>query len=265
MSVVLTLWVASVATVLAVSVWQAGQRGLDSWTMYLAGLAGLALAMFIGEGFSWLVTQGHAQATAPGRGAFGAMVGAMLGAGVVLRVRGADFLRYADTAAPAVALGYAVYRLGCFLNGCCFGTETQLPWAVTFGQGSEAFAAQVEAGLISADANRTLPVHPTQIYHAIFAAIVFFVLLREKAKIPGQRFAMALILYGAGRFVLEFFRGDAILVFGMFGANQVAATVMLCAGIVLWKYLPVARSSAMLSHRLVRRESPHPSESTLNE
>ena len=237
MSIVLALWATAVATVLAFSAWQADQRGLDPWTMYLAGLGGLALAMLHGDGYSMLVAHEHAHATALGRSAIGAMMGAILGAGLVLRAREADFLSYADAAAPAVALGYAIYRIGCFLNGCCFGTETDLPWAVTFNMGSEAFAAQLGAGLIPADAHRTLPLHPTQIYHAIFAAVVFLALSREKAKIPGQLFSMALIMYGGGRFALEFLRGDSMPAIGILDANQIAAAAMFCTGAVLLKYV----------------------------
>ncbi len=233
---VILYWGAAVAIILAAAAWQADKHGLDPWTMYLAGLLGFGGALLLGGGFALLVSAGNMQEVSPGRGAIGALFGATLGSWVFLKMRGAHFLSYVDAAAPAVALGYAVYRIGCYLNGCCFGTEADLPWAVTFGSDSEAFAAQVEAGLITPDALHTLPVHPTQFYHALLGIVACLALLRMKMDVPGKRFAAALILYGAGRFVIEFFRGDAVPILGALDANHIAALVMLVMGIALWRY-----------------------------
>lgn len=229
-------WYVAVAIVLAAAAWQADRQGLDPWAMYLAGLLGFGGALLLGGGFASLVSAGHTHEASQGRGAIGALLGAALGAWLILKIRGVHFWSYVDAAAPAVALGYAVYRIGCFLNGCCFGTETDLPWAVTFGVNSEAFSVQVEAGLIAPDALHTLPAHPTQLYHALLGIVVFLLLLRMKADVPGKRVAAALMLYGAGRFVIEFFRGDAIPVLGALDANHIAALVMLVVGIALWRY-----------------------------
>lgn len=233
---VLLYWGAAVAISLAVAAWQADRFGLDTWSMYLAGLMGFGGALLLGGGFALLASAGHMHEVPPGHAAVGALLGAALGAWGVLQMRGAHFLSYADAAAPAVALGYAIYRIGCFLNGCCFGTETDLPWAVILGANSEAFAAQVAAGLIASDATHTLPVHPTQLYHALLGVTAFWFLLRMKADVPGKRFAAALMLYGVGRFVIEFFRGDAVPVFGPLDVNHIAALVMLVSGMWLWRF-----------------------------
>ena len=234
---VILYWGVAVAVVLATAAWQADRHGLDPWSMYLAGLLGFGGALLLGgEYATLLVSAAHMHEDSLGRGVVGAMVGASLGAWGVLKMRGAPFLSYADAAAPAVAFGYSVYRVGCFLNGCCFGRETDMPWAVIFGVNSEAFATQVAAGLITPDALYTLPVHPTQLYHALLGSVAFLVLLRMKSDVPGQRLAAALILYGAGRFVIEFFRGDAIPIIGALDANHIAALVMLVMGIMLWRF-----------------------------
>ncbi|MDD4979340.1 MAG: prolipoprotein diacylglyceryl transferase [Gallionella sp.] len=234
---VIVYWGVAVVIVLATAAWQADRYGLDSWSMYLAGLLGFGGALLLGgEYATLLVSSAHMHEDSLGRGAVGALFGATLGAWGVLKMRGVPFLSYADAAAPAVALGYAVYRIGCVLNGCCFGIETDLPWAVTFGADSEAFAAQVAVGLIVQDALHTLPVHPTQLYHALLGVVIFLVLLRMRIDVHGKRFAVALILYGAGRFVIEFFRGDAIPILGPLDANHFAALVMLVIGIVLWRF-----------------------------
>ena len=82
-----------------------------------------------------------------------------------------------DVAAPAVAIGAAVGRIGCFLNGCCDGTICTLPWGVQFPAGSHAWMRQLNAGLISEAAPLSLPVHPTQLYAAIAAFGVLGLLL----------------------------------------------------------------------------------------
>ena len=233
---VLLYWGIAVAVVLAAAVWQAGRLGLDSWTMYLAGLLGLGAALLLGSGYASLTSTVHLHGASFGRGVVGALLGAGLGAWLALKIRKAHFFSYADAAAPAVALGYAVYRIGCFINGCCFGTVTDLPWATTFGVNTVAFAAQVEAGLIVADASQTLPVHPTQLYHALLGIAAFLVLIRVKADVPGILFAAALVLYGAGRFVIQFYRGDSHSIIGPLDVNHIAALLMLVMGVVLWRF-----------------------------
>lgn len=229
-------WGIAVAVVLAAAVWQAERQGLDSWTMYLAGLLGFGAALLLGSGYASLTATVHLHDASFGRGTVGALLGAGLGAWLALKIRGAPFLSYADAASPAVALGYAVYRIGCFINGCCFGTVTDLPWATTFGVNSEAFAAQLAAGLIAVDASHMLPVHPTQLYHALLGVVAFLVLIRMKGEVLGSRFAAALMLYGAGRFVIQFYRGDSHPVIGLLDINHIAALLMLAMGVALWRF-----------------------------
>jgi phosphatidylglycerol:prolipoprotein diacylglycerol transferase len=102
--------------------------------------------------------------------------------------------RLADVCAPVVALGLFFGRMGCFLNGCCFGQPTALPWGVDFPQ--------------VAGHGR---VHPTQLYEALGALALFCVLsfyLRPRKRRHGQVFAGLLVGYGTLRFFLEFLRAD---------------------------------------------------------
>jgi phosphatidylglycerol:prolipoprotein diacylglycerol transferase len=170
------------------------------------------------------------------KGIFGAFIGAGLLSLSFLTWRRLPVLDYVDAAMPALFLGYVMMRILCFMDGHCFGIPTDVPWSVTFVPGTQAFVAQVAAGLIAPDALHTLPVHPTQLYHALLGVAAFVVLLRMKTDVPGRRFAAALILYGAGRFVIEFYRGDAIPVLGPLDVNHIAALVMLMMGITLWRF-----------------------------
>jgi len=100
-----------------------------------------------------------------------------------------SFLRMMDFVFPYGALVHAFGRLGCFLNGCCFGRVCDLPWAVRF-QGMDH------------------PVHPTQLYEALYTLVVFFGLraLYKQTTKTGFVTAGYLLLYGVGRFGVEFFR-----------------------------------------------------------
>src|SRR3712207_514662 len=79
----------------------------------------------------------------------GAVAGTVAGVIYMWR-RKLPLLAMADAAAPAMALGYAIGRIGCFLNGCCYGVPTQLPWGFHFP-----------------DADPHLLYHPAQIYASI--------------------------------------------------------------------------------------------------
>jgi phosphatidylglycerol:prolipoprotein diacylglycerol transferase len=104
----------------------------------------------------------------PGLSMTGGVLLALLASLAMLRVRGLPVLRYADAAAPSVALGEAITRIGCFLNGCCGGTACSLAWCVRFPGASAA-------------------VHPTQLYASLAALLVFLGLLAlaRRAPTPG--------------------------------------------------------------------------------
>ena len=108
-----------------------------------------------------------------GNNFYGCILGGLTGSILYWLRRPFPFRRMADAAALAVATGIAIGRIGCFLNGCCYGAVSNLPWAVTFPAGSHAWVRQVDAGLISPTAASSLPVHPTQLY----ASLAGFVLL----------------------------------------------------------------------------------------
>jgi phosphatidylglycerol:prolipoprotein diacylglycerol transferase len=125
---------------------------------------------------------------------YGGFVAGIAAGLLFFRVKGIDPWRGADLVAPSLALGVALGRIGCFLNGCCFGKTCDLPWAVTFPEGSPAWDAFLGA-----------PVHPTQLYAALAALGIFFVLLAVDRKKPYDGFLLWLfvILLAAYRFLID--------------------------------------------------------------
>lgn len=82
--------------------------------------------------------------------------------------------RLADAAVPAIAIGVAFMRAGCFMRGCCFGERTDLPWGVAFPPGSPAWTYQLASGQsgLFGFAGGVEPVHPTQLYELIAVLLV---------------------------------------------------------------------------------------------
>lgn len=132
------------------------------------------------------------------------------------------FLTLADSCAPGIALGYGIARIGCFLNGCCYGAPTQLPWAVRFQQ----------------DGGFTEPSHPTQIYSALgsWAIFAFLLLMSGRLKQPGRLFSLYLVLYGVLRGVVEIFRKGytAEVLVGPLTYGQVASIALIVLGLLLF-------------------------------
>jgi len=130
--------------------------------------------------------------------------------------------RVADVTAPAVVLGQAIGRLGCLAAGCCYGKAATVPWAVTFHdlESYRNLGTPVDT-----------PLHPTQIYESMAAALIFVVLLwlARRKRFHGQVAAGYVFLYSATRFGLEYFRGDAARGFPFGGPLSTSQ----CIGIAL--------------------------------
>jgi phosphatidylglycerol:prolipoprotein diacylglycerol transferase len=178
-----------------------------------------------------------------GKGVFGAFLGAALFGSLYLLYRKQSVLAYADNAVPAVALGYAVARIGCFLNGDDFGIVSSVPWAVQFPPGTEVYAAHLTRRLIEAGASFSLPVHPTQLYHSASGLLMFLLLSRWQGQWSGSRLAVALAGYGVLRFIIEWFRGDALPVVGPFHASHLFSFAFIIGAGLLWWVKGRARES----------------------
>jgi phosphatidylglycerol:prolipoprotein diacylglycerol transferase len=126
---------------------------------------------------------------------YGGLVGAAIAGIIYIRWKKLPLWKIADIVAPSIALGNAFGRIGCLLNGCCYGRACNLPWAIRFP------ADHVTHGV---------PVHPTEIYDALdnFILYLFLAWLFRRKKFDGQVFATYLIGYAVTRTIMECFRGD---------------------------------------------------------
>jgi phosphatidylglycerol:prolipoprotein diacylglycerol transferase len=196
---------------------------LAFWVL-LIGLAGsrfLHIVMFSDE-YSWSDPIGWIAVWRGGLVFQGGPPPAILFAYWYLRRKKISFWTTIDVAFPYLALGHAFGRIGCFLNGCCYGLPTTLPWGVRFPRvpfdvtkeatGSPAFLDHVNRfSKLSMNDQWSLPIHPTQLYE-FFALIGICLLLLALRKYwhPFVGFTMPVyfILYGLWRFFNESLRGD---------------------------------------------------------
>jgi phosphatidylglycerol:prolipoprotein diacylglycerol transferase len=148
---------------------------------------------------------------------YGGAIAAFGGLAVMSRNKKWSFWRILDFLVPYVALTHAFGRIGCFLNGCCFGKTCDLPWAVRFPELSHA-------------------VHPTQLYEALFDLVLFAFLLkrRKQTRFEGEIALLYFLLYGMGRYTIEFLREPGWMWMG-FTSNQWLSMAIMTVSFVLFQ------------------------------
>lgn len=137
-----------------------------------------------------------------------------------------DIVRILDICTPAIALAHACGRIGCFLNGCCYGKPTELFWGVHYPAGSEAALRYPGAAL-----------HPVQLYEAggqFLLTFLYFHLVRRAPR--GVAMSCYLIFYGTFRFLNELLRGDNPRMFDLFTPAQLIGLAIIPAGVLLLVY-----------------------------
>jgi len=154
----------------------------------------------------------------------GGLAAAVIGVWIYVRIKRIHFLVLADLLSPSLALAYAFARIGCFLNGCCYGHPTDLPWAFIFTD--PAYGAA------------TLPSHPSQLYAFAANLVIFWILTRiEKLNRPaGFVFASYIALYSTYRFLNEFTRKGAtaeVWFAGLTQAQAISLASVLVCGLIL--------------------------------
>ncbi|MCL5037004.1 MAG: prolipoprotein diacylglyceryl transferase [Chloroflexi bacterium] len=160
----------------------------------------------------------------------GGMAGGILAAWIYSRRTRIPFLKLLDLAIPSSFLGLAIGRIGCFLNGCCYGKISSLPWACVFKS-----------------AELTEPRHPAQIYELIMDLLIVALLLlwEKKQKFQGELIVMGIILYSIARFIVEIFR-DSYNVFSGISQAQAACIIML---IIFIPILIIGRNKAAKTNK----------------
>ena len=155
----------------------------------------------------------------------GGLIGGAVAAWVYLRRHGVPFWRMADAVAPALILGQTFGRLGNFMNGDAHGRPTTMPWGIVFPPGS-----------IAGSQFPGIPLHPTMLYEMAINFSIFLFLwlsLRKGDHKDGFIFAAYFALYSSGRFVVEGFRADSLMLGPIRVAQLVSAAVDISVAVLI--------------------------------
>jgi phosphatidylglycerol:prolipoprotein diacylglycerol transferase len=184
---------------------------------------------------------------------YGGLVAGAIAAAYLCRQRKLNFLEVGDVVVPSLFLGLAFGRVGCFLNGCCYGDRCTLPWGVRFPMGSVPDMSLVLRGFLGADQDFSMRLHPTQLYSSLNALLLFFLTSTYFYYRPrnGAVIALGALTYAITRFTIEFLRDDEV---GQFGTSL---TISQWLSIVMFVF--AIAFAAWLSRRpLLRPRRPVP-------
>jgi len=160
----------------------------------------------------------------------GGFIAAVVFGMLYLKIKKLPFLKIADIIAPAIGLGIFITRIGCFLNGCCYGVPTESKFGMIFPSESPAgFAFPNQA------------IHPAQLYSSFYGLIILGALLviERYKKFDGFLLFVFFILYGISRFIVDIFRyyETSMILFQMgnftISVNQGISILMVLFGSVL--------------------------------
>ncbi len=211
-------------------VFAAGLCGILGGKIYYAVLNGDWRLLFDRAGIVW----------------YGAFIAGLLALLFTVRRRQLPLARTFDAAAPGIALGYGIGRIGCFLVGDDYGVPTSLPWGTVFKVGLPRTTAEnlrlsfgVETPPELIDAEGWVAVHPTQLYETAAGFIIWgivLVLLRRGGVKPGNLFLTAVALLATERFLVEFLRAKDDRFFGDYTLAQAISLVILIAAVAaVWR------------------------------
>lgn len=153
-----------------------------------------------------------------GMGIYGAILGGTLFGVVYARIKGFPIGRLCDVAAYGLILAQIIGRIGCVLNGCCYGTPTDLPWGLSWTHPDSHGPANVS-------------VHPTQVYEMLWDLVVFGLIwiLRHRVNRPGGIYLIYILAYSIGRFVISFWRENEEAFLGLQQPQVVSLIVIVVA------------------------------------
>jgi phosphatidylglycerol:prolipoprotein diacylglycerol transferase len=238
------------ATAVIIALWtlrrRADRAGMDGthlvdfglWLVIWA-LIGAKLLLILVELPRYLRDPASILGTIRAGGVFlGGFIAAVLAAIVLLRRYKLPALSSFDVLSPSLALGHAIGRIGCLLAGCCWGAACDLPWAITY-------TSPLAAERLGTPLHQ--PLHPFPLYSSLFNFGLYAVLAASYRRRPaaGRVFATYLVLYGIGRFLLEWTRGDALRGFvfgGALSTSQLISIVLMIIGTGL--HIWISRRSA---------------------
>ncbi|MDE7325319.1 MAG: prolipoprotein diacylglyceryl transferase [Lachnospiraceae bacterium] len=214
-------------------VYRGRRRGLSEDILWgilccaiVGGLIGTRLLYYIVEFPSILKDPSILWDVKNGYVGYGGIIGGVLAGFWYCRKKKVSFLKYFDLVMPAVALAQGLGRLGCFFAGCCYGRQTDAWYGITFHN--------------SKFAPNNVKLVPTQLISSAGDFVICGILLFYASKNPrdGRVASAYLMLYGIGRFIVEFWRNDYRGSIGWMSTSQIISVGIVAVGILLYILLP---------------------------
>jgi len=161
---------------------------------------------------------------------YGGVIVAIVGSVIYCRLKKLSILEVFDFFAPTLGLGLGITRIGCFLNGCCFGTPTDLPWGIQFPKGSIPYYIYGNTHI-----------HPSQLYSSLYGILLFLVLhlIMKRKQFHGQLVAILFMVEAVFRYAIEYVRYyEDAMHFSFAGMNptynQVISISLFLMGFVIY-------------------------------
>jgi phosphatidylglycerol:prolipoprotein diacylglycerol transferase len=167
---------------------------------------------------------------------------------------------YLDALAPPIAIGTMFGRLGCFLNGCCFGDVCHTILGVRFPKPTDPWTSQVRNGLIPPTADFSLPLHPTQLYSALDALVLLILLTAyyPMRRRDGEVMGLLMVVYPITRFLMEYVRNDEGIFFAGMTISQTISVGLLASAGAYWWWLSTLPKVRHADLPLDPAEAPEP-------
>lgn len=214
--------VLAVIAIVAISLLEAKRLGISQEDMYniavWAIIAGVLMSRIVHIIDQWDYYMAHPLAifSFEGVAVYGAVIGALLAIIIYCLVKKLSIWLVGDMVSPGALVGMAIGRVGCLLNGCCYGLTTDSACAITYSN-PNTFAPL------------NTPVLPTQIFHIIWNMVAFAIIwvFRKRLKPKGTTLLLYLAIYAAGDLTIRFFRDGSPFLFGMQQAQVIGIVVLV--------------------------------------
>ena len=246
--------VLAVVAVIALAILEARRVGLSEDHVYNVALWGIIGGILVSrllhviDKWDYYMVNPRQIIGFEGLTVYGAVLGALVAVLIYCRVKKISFWQMGDIIAPGAIVGQAIGRVGCLLNGCCYGLPTSLPWGVVYTNPAS-FCPLGES------------FQPTQVYHILWDLIGFGILwsVRRRLEPKGSLFLLYLAIYAAGDLSIRFVRVGEPFRSGLFFNLQQAQLIGILVLLVtvpwliirMWRYR--AKQSAAASVKKVSR------------
>jgi phosphatidylglycerol:prolipoprotein diacylglycerol transferase len=212
-----------IAVIILWLIWQVRKGARTSYdTVLMAAIVGIPSGVIVSRLLHvldlWDYYSQHPGQIIGGSGLtiWGAILGAALGIWVLSRFSRFKFGYLADLIVPGLVLAQIIGRVGCTINGCCYGKPTSLPWGIVYTNPDS-------LGPLG------IAVHPTTVYEIIYLAIIFGIVLKlkDRFKPDGSLFLIYLGLYSLWRLGIDFIRDGTPFLFGLHQAQVISIIVLI--------------------------------------